>query len=103
MKKKPKKLTLKEILPKYTLDDVIETEADREAEKEADAEIDRHLDLLYQYIGRELLKIERRAVLDIVEEYSTKDEDGYITLYFSFIQAWKIHEQRQRRLKKPKN
>lgn len=99
MKKKPKKFTLKEILPKYTLDDVIETEADEEAEKEADAEVDRHLKLLYEYVGRELIGIERRAVLDIVEEYSTKDEDGYITLYFSFIQAWKINEQRRMRLK----
>ena len=99
MKKKPKKVTLKEVLPKYTLDDVIETEAHREAEKVADADVAKHLDLLYQYVGRELIKIERRAVLDIVEEYSTKDEDGYITLYFSFIQAWKIYEQRRMRLK----
>jgi hypothetical protein len=45
------------------------------------------------------LSIERRAVFDIVEEYSPKDEEGYITLYFSFIQAWKIHEQRRMRLK----
>jgi len=97
MKKKQKKFTLGEILPKYTLDDVIETEAYEEGMKEADAEIDRHLNLLQKYIGRELIGIERRAVFDIVEEYSTKDEDGYITLYFSFIQAWKIHEQRQMR------
>jgi acyl CoA:acetate/3-ketoacid CoA transferase beta subunit len=33
MKKKQKKFTLEEILPKYTLDDVIETEADEEADE----------------------------------------------------------------------
>ena len=98
MKKKPKKFTLEEILPKYTLDDVIETEADEEGMKQADTEIDHHLDLLQEYVGRELVASERRAVFDIVEEYSPKDEEGNITLYFSFIQAWKIHEQRRIRL-----
>jgi hypothetical protein len=77
---------------KYTLDDVIETEAIKEAMKVADAEIDRHLDLLQEYIGRQLLDVERCAILKIVEKYSTKDEDRYIVLYFSFIQAWKIYQ-----------
>lgn len=102
MKKKPKKITLKEILPKYTLDDVIETEADEEAMKQADAEVDQHLNLLYEYVGRELTGIERRAVLDIVEEYSPKNDEGYIALYSSFIQAWKIYQERRKRLIKPK-
>jgi hypothetical protein len=61
--------------------------------KQAEDEIDQHLDQLQEYIGRELVEIERRAVLDIVGENSTKDEDGNIVLYFSFIQAWKIYEQ----------
>jgi hypothetical protein len=100
MKKKPKKITLKEILPKYTLDDVVETEAYKEAMKAAETEIDQHLDLIQEHIGRELIKIERRAILDIVDEYSTKDEEGTIVLYFSFIQAWKIYEQRRMRPKK---
>jgi hypothetical protein len=103
MKKKPKKLTLGEILPKYTIDDVIETEADKEAVKVAEDEIDRHLDRLQEYIGRELVEIERRAVFDIVEEKSTKDEEGYIVLFFSFIQAWKIYEQQVMQLKKSEN
>jgi hypothetical protein len=61
--------------------------------KQAEDEIDQHLDQLQEYIGRELVEIERRAVLDIVGENSTKDEEGNIILYFSFIQAWKIYEQ----------
>ena len=103
MKKKPKKLTLGEILPKYTIDDVIETEADKEAMKVAEDEIDQHLDRLQEYIGRELVEIERRAVFDIVEENSTKDEEGYIVLFFSFIQAWKIYKQQVMQLKKSEN
>jgi len=95
MKKKRKKL--EEILPKYTLDDIVETEAAKAAEKEADEEIDRHLDILQEYIGRELLDVERRAIFDIVEKYSTKDEDGYIVLYFSFIQAWKIYQAKNKK------
>jgi transcription initiation factor IIE alpha subunit len=102
MKKKPKKITLKEILPKYTLDDVIETEESKERTKVAEEEIDQHLDLLQKHIGRELVASERRNVFDIVDEFSTKDEEGYIVLYFSFIQAWKIYEQRRKQLNKPK-
>ena len=103
MKKKPKKLTLGEILPKYTIDDVIECEQHKAAMVEAEAEIDQHLDRLQEYIGRELVEIERRAVFDIVEENSTKDEEGYIVLFFSFIQAWKIYEQHVMQLKKSEN
>jgi hypothetical protein len=92
MPKKPKKIKLNDILPKYTLDDVIETEADKEATEAAEAEVDRHLNLLQEYIGRELVDIEQRAVCEIVEDYSTKDDEGNIVLFFSFIQAWKIYE-----------
>ena len=98
MDEEPKKLTLGDILPKPTLDDVIERqececEQCRAEMKQAEDEIDQHLDQLQEYIGRELVEIERRAVLDIVEKNSTKDEDGNIVLYFSFIQAWKIYGQ----------
>ena len=62
-------------------------------------EIDQHLDLLQEHIGRELVDIEQRAILEIVEENSTKDDEGNIVLYFSFIQAWKISE--ERRAKRP--
>jgi|GEM_PF-1708262 putative heme iron utilization protein len=103
MKKKPKKFTLGEILPKYTIDDVIESEQHKAAMVEAEAEIDQHLDRLQEYIGRELVGIERRAVFDIVEENSTKDKEGYIVLFFSFIQAWKIYEQHVMQLKKSEN
>ncbi len=101
MDEEPKKLTLGDILPKPTLDDVIERqececEQCRAEMEEAEAEIDQHLDRLQEYIGRELAEIERRAVLDIVGENSTKDEHGYIVLFFSFIQAWKIYEQQVR-------
>jgi len=98
MKKKREKIKLEDILPKHTLDDVIEPrdcggceECEAKME-EAEAEIDRHLDLLQEYIGRELVGIERRAVFDIVDENSTKDEEGNIMLFFSFIQAWKMYE-----------
>lgn len=98
MDEDPKKLTLGDILPKPTLDDVIERqececEQCRAKMKQAEDEIDQHLDQLQEYIGRELVEIERWTVLDIVEKNSTKDEDGNIVLYFSFIQAWKIYEQ----------
>lgn len=97
MPKKPKKIKLDDVLPKYTMDDVIETEANKEAEAAADAEVDHHLNLLYEYVGRELTGIERRAVLDIVEEYSPKNDEGYIALYSSFIQAWKIYQERRKK------
>jgi hypothetical protein len=95
MPKKPKKIKLDDVLPKYTMDDVIETEANKEAEEAADAEVVRHLNLLYEYVGRELTGIEQRAVLDIVEEFSEKYDDGYIVIYSSFIQAWKIYQERR--------
>ena len=92
MKKKRKKLG--DILPKYTLDDVIESEEEKEAIKEAEAEIEGHIERLQGYIGRELIGVERSAILDIVGDHSTKDEDGNIVLYFSFIQAWKIYQEK---------
>ena len=109
MDEEPKKLTLGDILPKPTLDDVIQPEESCECEEckagveRAEAEIDQHLDRLQEYIGRGLVEIERRAVLDIVGENSTKDEEGNIILYFSFIQAWKIYEQHVMQLKKSEN
>jgi len=48
------------------------------------------------------IRDEERAICGIVEKYSPKDEEGYITLYSSFIQAWKIYEKNRKRLKKPK-
>ncbi len=99
MDEEPKKLTLGDILPKPTLDDVIQSEDSCECEEcqakveRAEAEIDQHLDQLQEYIGRELVEIERQAVLNIVGENSTKDKNGDIVLFFSFIQAWKIYEQ----------
>jgi hypothetical protein len=98
MKKKPKKIKLEDVIQKYTLDDVVESEEYKEEMEQAENEIEQHLELLQEYIGRELVEIERRAVLDIVGEYSTKDDDGYIVLYFSFIQAWKIYEHQRKKL-----
>jgi len=100
MKKKRKKLG--DILPKYTLDDVIESEEEKEAIKEAEDELERHIERLQEYIGRELISVERSALFDIVGDHSTKDEDGNIVLYFSFIQAWKIYQEKiaKRRRKK---
>ena len=97
MKKKPKKLKLEDVIQKHTLNDVFESEEYKEQMKRAEEEIDQHLEQLHQYIGRELIKIERRAIFDIVDEFSTKDEEGYIILYFSFIQAWKIYLQRRKK------
>lgn len=97
MKKKPKKIKLEDVIQKLTLNDVFESEEYKEQMKIAEEEIDQHLDQLQQYIGRELIKIERSAILDIVDEFSTKDEEGYIILYFSFIQAWKIYLQRRKK------
>lgn len=97
MRKKPKKIKLEDVIQKYTLDDVVESEEYKEAMEKAENEIDQHLELLQEHVGRELVDIERRAVLDIVDEFSTKDDEGYIILYFSFIQAWKIYEVRRKK------
>ena len=92
MSEEPKKIKLEDILPKYTLDDVVESDGLKKAIEEAEAEIDKHFDRLQEHIGRELVEIERQAILNIVEKNSTKDEEGNIVLFFSFIQAWKIYE-----------
>jgi hypothetical protein len=100
MKKKKKKLSLEDILPKYTVDDFVsEEEYERQMER-ATEDIDNHLDRLKKYIGRDLTKLEQTGVIEVVEEFSTKDEQGYITLYFSFVQAWKIYQKKREKSEK---
>ena len=100
MKKKKKKLSLDDILPKYTVDDFVSEEEYEAQVDKAMEDIDNHLTRLKKYIGRDLTKLEEEGILQIVDDFSTKDEEGYITLYFSFIQAWKIYQKNREKVEK---
>ncbi len=90
MSKKPKKITLEQILPKYTLTDVIVDDAVIENNE---AEIDRRFENLAAYVGRKLTEEEQEAILDIVDECTPKDGKGYYRgPLVPFDYAWKIYE-----------
>ncbi len=58
--------------------------------------IDSRLHILSEYIGRQLTEDEQSAVLDIVDDYTPKDEDGkYAGEMIPFDKAWEIYEMRQ--------
>lgn len=55
--------------------------------------IDSNLESLSDSLGRELTEKEQSAVLDIVDAYTPKDEDGnYAGPLLPFDKAWEIHE-----------
>lgn len=61
------------------------------------AEIDRNLDALAKHIGRTLTEKEQEAVLDIVDEFMPKSEDGsYYWPLISFEKAWEVYELRNK-------
>jgi len=67
------------------------------------AEIDKNLDALAKHIGRTLTDEEQEAVLDIVDEFMPKNEDGnYFWPLISFEKAWEVYELRNQANKKVK-
>ncbi len=80
-----------DILPKYTLNDLFDEEAESYV-KEEEAEIDKQLEDLEELIGRKLTRDEQFAILTIVDEHSIKDDDGYIVEFLPFDYAWKIYQ-----------
>lgn len=54
-------------------------------------------------VGRDLTEIEQSAILDIVDDYTPKDEDGnYAGDILSFDKAWEIYELKNAATKAPK-
>ncbi len=103
MKKRKYKLT--DFLSKEVIDEFIQCKEDpefKEAMDEAEEEISERLKDLYEFIGRELTRPERRRVIEIVEKYSPKDEnDDFWSLetLLPFEHAWVIYEEELERKK----
>jgi len=95
MKKRQKKIKLKDILPRYTLDDVLQTAEEDKAVQEEMALLDNLITELEKHIGKKLTKDEEHDVLEIVEECSAKDEGGYIIEYIPLDYAWMIYLMRK--------
>lgn len=71
---------------KYTLSDFLQ-------EKDNLAEIDERFEALSAHIGRLLTKEETDDILDIVDEYTPKNENGnYLYPLIPFEYAWEIYE-----------
>lgn len=94
MKKGLKRYTLADIVPRTTLADLFR-EQEESFVQESEAEIDMRLEDLEKFIGRKLTSDEQFAILDIVDEKSPKDDEGYIIDYLSFDYAWEIYQTRK--------
>jgi len=58
--------------------------------------IDNELETLADYVGRPLKESEEEAILDIVDEFTPKDEDGnYAGALLPMDRAWEIYELKQ--------
>lgn len=65
--------------------------------------IDQNLERLSDYAGHELSEREQSAILDIVDEYTPKDDDGnYLGPTIPFEKAWDIYELKQTASKAPR-
>jgi len=82
-----------------------EQQAQEETRVEANLEyIDSSIDDLQGTLGRALTSKEESALLDIVDEYTPKDEDGnYLGPLIPFDKAWEIYELQTRATKAPSN
>lgn len=59
--------------------------------------IDDNLDNLSAFVGRDLTDSEQSKVLDIVDEFTPKDDDGnYLGNILSFEKAWEVYEMRSK-------
>jgi hypothetical protein len=66
--------------------------------------IDQNLESLQDYAGHSLSEREQSAILDIVDEYTPKDEDGnYLGATIPFDKAWDIYELQQAASKAPRS
>lgn len=67
------------------------------------ATIDEGLENLSAYVGRELTEKEQSDILDIVDDYTPKGDDGkYLGATLSFDKAWDIYELKQQTAKAPR-
>lgn len=58
--------------------------------------IDERLEVLSEYLGRDVTDDEESALLDIVDDFTPKNEDGsYAGALLPFDKAWDIYEMRQ--------
>lgn len=65
--------------------------------------IDTNLEQLEAFVGRELTEKEQLSVLNIVDEFTPKDDEGnYLGSPIPFEKAWEIHELKNQALKAPK-
>ncbi len=65
--------------------------------------IESNLEDLSAKVGRDLTKKEEEALLDIVDDYTPKDENGnYLGATIPFDKAWEIYELKRERTNAPK-
>ncbi len=65
--------------------------------------IDQDMEALSEYVGRELTEKEQTSLLDIVDEYTPKDDNGnYLGSILSFDKAWEIYELKEQAKSAPK-
>ena len=92
MGEQQRRYTLADILGRYTLEDLFR-EQKKLRVKDNLAIIDELLEDLEEDSGRELTEHETSAILDIVDEYTPKDDKGnYIVELLPFDYAWEIYE-----------
>lgn len=77
--------------------------AERQQESQAlernEQTIDTRIEALSETIGRSLTEAEELSLLEIVDDYTPKDDDGnYLGDTLSFDKAWEIHEMKQQSL-----
>ncbi len=66
-------------------------------------ELDNRLDRLSQSVGRDLTEKEQSSILDIIDEFTPKDEDdNYQGAILSEEKAWEIYQMRQKASEAPK-
>lgn len=71
--------------------------------KENMNKIDSELEQLEAFVGRGLTEKEQSSVLDIVDDYSPKDDQGnYLGATIPFEKAWEIYELKNQAAKAPK-
>jgi hypothetical protein len=122
MKKQKRRYTLADILPRYTLTDLFREheklladilprytleyllrEQERLRVKDNVATIDESLEDLEAEIGRELTEDETSAILDIVDEYTPKNDEGnYLVGLLPFDYAWQIYRAKNESFKEKK-
>lgn len=86
--------------------EAVQSERQQETERVRSNEelIDQNLEALQDYAGHQLSEREQSAILDIVDEYTPKDDDGnYLGATIPFEKAWDIYELKQQVSKAPRN